>query len=421
MGLYGICLQSSNGVYVTDMDGNTYLDCLSGAGSNNLGYNSYSIAEAYYETAKSIQHTSFSYSPTIHAVELAEALIRITPGDFPKKVMAGLSGSKSCEDAIEVIWKYTQKNTIIVFKHGYHGATWLTKTISGFNPPQAEKFFSLHFSSVLYPTTPQQRDEVLMVIEKKIAEGTIGGVLIEPILADGGVYVPCQGFIPALSSLLKNYGVFLIADEIQSGMGRTGKWWCIEHEQVIPDLLIIGKALAGGYAPISALVGRAELIDSIDTGKQIGTFIGHPPSSAAALETIRLIEAQNLIGNADVIGGKILNGLKELAAQFPDILVGARGRGLLIGLEINIAKNRQACKIFAYRCLEKGIYFGYYGIYQHVLRIAPPLTISIYDAEIMLDVIREVAIEFDKGKIPHSTVEKADKYSIGLVIMENGV
>jgi 4-aminobutyrate aminotransferase-like enzyme len=350
---------------------------------------------------------------------MAENLIRITPGDFPKKALIGLCGSKSCEDAIEVIWKYTRKNTIIVFEHAYHGATWLTKTISGFNPPKAEEFFPLYFFSVSYPTTPQQRDEVLILIEKEIAKGAIGGVFIEPILADAGVYIPCEGFIPALSELLKKYGVILAADETQSGMGRTGKWWCIEHERVIPDMIIIGKSLAGGYAPISALVGRADIIDSIDTGKQIGTFIGHPPSSAAALETIRLIEEQNLIRNADMIGKIILNRLKELVEQFPDILVGARGRGLLIGLEISIAGNRQACKVFAYRCLEKGIYFGYYGIYQHVLRIAPPLTITIRDAEIITDVIREVAIEFSTGAIPKSTIEKVDKYSIGLVIIEN--
>jgi len=295
MGLYGICLAESEGVYIKDVDGNIYLDCLSGAASNNLGYNYHQIADAYYQTAKANPHTSFSYSPTLPAIELAEHLIRITPGTYPKKILLGLNGSKSCEDAIEVIWTYTRKRKIIKFKDAYHGATWLTKSASGFNPPNSKDFYNSYFLNLPYPSDIQIRDKILCQLERELSKGDVGGVLIEPILADAGIIMPCSGFFASMRELLDQYGVLLAVDEIQNGMGRTGKWWSIEHENVIPDLIITGKALAGGYAPISALVGKAELIDSIGSGKQIGTFIGHPPSAAAAVAAIKLIEEINLL------------------------------------------------------------------------------------------------------------------------------
>lgn len=273
MGLYGICFAKSCGVWIEDLDGNIYLDCLTGAASNNLGYSYRQVPNAYYETAKSVPHTSFSYSPTLYPIELAENLIRITPGAHPKKVLLGLCGSKSCEDALEVIWNYTKKKKIIKFQGCYHGATWLSKTASGFNPMHSKQLYNSNFLNFPYPFNIQLKDEVLRSLETELSYGNVGGVLIEPILADAGVLLPCAGFFQSLCELLDKYGVLLAVDEIQSGMGRTGKWWAVEHEKVIPDLVIIGKSLASGYAPISALVGNAEIIDSIETGRQIGTFM----------------------------------------------------------------------------------------------------------------------------------------------------
>jgi 4-aminobutyrate aminotransferase len=418
MGLYGVCLAKGNGSYIEDLDGNKYLDCITGAASNNLGYDYPQIARAYYETALTIPHTSFSYSPTLYPLELADHLIRITPGNHPKKVLLGLSGSKSCEDALEVIWQYTQKPKIIKFQHAYHGATWLSKSASGFDPPRSKDFCDSNFLTYPYPVNAQLQDEVIRQLETDLPKGDVGGVLIEPILTDAGILLPCPGFFESLREILDRYGVLLAVDETQSGMGRTGKWWAIDHEKVTPDLVIIGKALASGYAPISALVGKAELIDSLETGKQIGTFLGHPPSAAAANATIKLIEDTNLLGHVEKVGKRLFEELQEVVAQYPEILTEVRGRGLLLGLEIDIVKNTQACKIFAMRCVEKGVYFGYYGVNQEVLRIAPPLTITDEDAEIIVSTIREVATELSGGFLPKATVEKAHQFAIGLVMCQ---
>ncbi|MCP4353703.1 MAG: aminotransferase class III-fold pyridoxal phosphate-dependent enzyme [Desulfobacterales bacterium] len=417
MGLYGICIAGSCGVCIEDLDGNIYLDCLTGAASNNLGYN-HQIASAYYETAKLIPHTSFSYSPTLYPIELADNLIRITPGTHPKKVLLSLCGSKSCEDALEVIWKYTEKKKIIKFQGAYHGATWLSKTASGFNPACSKELYDSNFLTFPYPFTVQLKDEVLRRLETELSHGNVGGVLIEPVLADAGILLPCAGFFQSLCELLDKCGVLLAVDEIQSGMGRTGKWWAVEHEKIIPDLVIIGKSLASGYAPISALVGNAEVIDSIETGRQIGTFIGHPPSAAAALETIRIIEESDILHHAEKTGNKLFNKLKQLAGEFPGILTEVRGRGLLLGLEIDVSKDKNACKIFATRCVEKGVYFGYYGVKQNVLRIAPPLTVSEQDVDVIVSTIQEVAAETKSGCIPNSTVYKANKFAIGLLMFQ---
>lgn len=418
MGLYGVCISKSQGSYIEDVDGNIYLDCMSGAASNNLGYNFHQIPNIYHKVAKTISHTSFSYSPTKYPVELAENLVRITPGNHDKKALLGLCGSKSCEDAIEIIWKYTNRKKIIKFKNAYHGATWLTKSVSGFVPENSNDFNASCFVNLPYPTSEQTKDYVLKQVKLEMSQNNIGGVLIEPILADAGIVQPCPGFFSSLYDMLQQNKALLAVDEIQSGMGRTGKWWCIEHENIVPDLIITGKALGAGYCPISALVGKAEIIDSIEAGKQIGTFIGHPPSSAAAIETIKVIEENDLVNNAGTKGKKLLTGLHNLTKQFPKILLKARGRGLLIGLEINVSDDKQACKIFATRCAEKGIYFGYLGISQEVLRIAPPLTINDYEINIIINTIKEVAMEMKSNSIPDATIKKANKYAIGLVIIK---
>jgi 4-aminobutyrate aminotransferase-like enzyme len=418
-GLYGICIQKAQGhAWIEDIDGNIYLDCLSGAATNNMGYDN-DIIQSYCKAATIIPHTCFSYSPTAYPIDLAENLIRITPGKHSKKVFLSLWGSKSCEDALEVMWRYTQKKIIIKFKDAYHGATWLSKSASGFNPPKSKRFHDSHFITLPYPTTPELGEQVLHSIESLITTEDIAGVLIETILSDAGIRFPCPGFFSSLEDILKNNGVLLSVDEIQTGMGRTGKWWAIEYENVIPDLLIIGKALAGGYAPISALVGKSEHIDIIETGRQMGgTFSGHPPSAAAALHLIELIEKKNILYNTQAIGERLLSKLTQLVQQYPNILIEARGRGLLIGLEINVSDNPQAGKIFAMRCVEKGVYFGYYGTRQNVLRVAPPLVITEDECDIIVNTIQNVAQEMDRGCIPESTIEKADRYAIGLLVYQ---
>ncbi len=413
-GLYGVAASGGRGVYMIDVDDNSYIDCLAAASTNILGYDNTIVAEAYYNSASKIPNTAFGYTPNRETVDLAEELIKITPGNFPKKVMLGVSGSDANGGAIEAMRRYSGKMGLISFNNAYHGSTGLSQQASGFGALKTGIYQdSSHFIKMEFPTTLKQRDKVLKDMESVLAWGTVGGVMIEPIQGDAGIIVPPEGFLPRLADILHQYNVLLIDDEVQSGMGRTGKWWAVEYEGVIPDLVVSGKGLSGGYAPVSAVIGRADVIDSLEPAQQIFTYTGHGPSAAAALTVIQTIQKNAIVENARTVGDYLLDGLKGAVKKYPDIFIEARGRGLMLGLEINTSSNELANKIFAYRCLEKGIYFGYFGPGQRTIRIEPPLILSKKEADIIINTTLEVADEMHNNKVPESTVIKVKNYALG--------
>jgi 4-aminobutyrate aminotransferase-like enzyme len=415
VGLYGIALSGGDGAYVTDVDGNVYLDCLAAATTNVLGYGRDEVARTYCQVATDLQNSCFPYSPNIHAVELAEQLLRIAPGALAKKVLIGLSGSDSVGGAIEAMRRYTGRRAIIKFDNAYHGSTGLSQQASGFRAlnegiyPPSPDFISLSF-----PVTEQQHERVLARIKTLLASGKVGGIIVEPIQGDAGVRVPYQGFFQQLSGFLAQHRALFIVDEIQSGMGRTGKWWAIEHEGVVPDILVTGKGLSGGYAPISALIGRAEVLDALGPAQHVFTYTGHPPSAAVAAKVLSIIQEEGIIANASHVGNRLLRNLEIIQRRFPEIIVEARGRGLMIGLEIDVSRDLAACKVFATRCVEKGLYVGYFGDAQQVVRIEPPLILTEAQADLVAAVIQDVAAEMSTGHIPPTTQEKVRQFGIGL-------
>ena len=205
--------------------------------------------------------------------------------------------------------------------------------------------------------------------------------------------------------------VVSIDDEVQSGMGRTGEWFACEHEGIIPDIVVMGKGLSAGYAPISAVVGRADVINSLNTASQVFTYMGHSPSTAAASKVIDIIESEDIIKNVAIVGAHLYKGLNEIANKYPENIIEVRGKGLMIAIDIDISKDPLAAKIFAYRCVEKGIYFGYLG--NKIIRVLPPLNISEKESDIIIKVVDEVVEEMHNGNIPGSTVEKVKKYTLG--------
>ncbi|MEQ9218942.1 MAG: aminotransferase class III-fold pyridoxal phosphate-dependent enzyme [Cyclobacteriaceae bacterium] len=413
-GLYSISASSGKGVHIIDLDGNSYIDCLAAASTNILGYDHDEVVDAYTQTAKAIQNTAFGYTPNIESVELAEKLIKITPGDFDKRVMLGVSGSDASGGAIEAARKYTGKMGLISFNYAYHGSTGLSQQASGFSGLKTGVYQdSNDFIKLDFPATLKQRDKALKDIESVLAWGKVGAVMLEPIQGDAGIIVPAEGFMVRLKNLLEDYGVLLIDDEVQSGMGRSGKWWAIEHEVVVPDIVVVGKGLSGGYAPVSAIIGRVDIMESLDTAQQIFTYTGHGPSAAAASKVIDIIMKEDIVKNAADVGAYLLSGLQDAVKKYPEILVEARGKGLMIGLEINTKNIPLANKIFAFRCIEKGIYFGYFGPGQRVIRIEPPLTLSKGEADTILKVVNETAAEIKGEKIPDTTVAKVKNYALG--------
>jgi 4-aminobutyrate aminotransferase len=215
-----------------------------------------------------------------------------------------------------------------------------------------------------------------------------------------------------LREMLYKYKVLLIDDEIQSGMGRTGNWWACNHEDIVPDITVIGKGLSAGYAPVSCIAGRKEVLDALVPAAHLFTFSGHVPSVSVASKVIDIIKDENLIENSRQNGARLLKGLKE-AEKYPDVVVEARGRGFMIGIEINISKDPLASKIFAFRCLEKGIYFGYIGDKQRVIRVLPPLILKEEDCDVIIRIVNETAEEMHNERIPKETIEKVKKFALG--------
>jgi 4-aminobutyrate aminotransferase-like enzyme len=414
-GLYSISHGNGSGVYIQDLDGNVYLDCLAAASSNCLGYSHDEVAQAYFDVATKMQHTCVAYSTNEQCVRLAETLNRLMPGNFQKKTLIGLAGSDSNDGAIEAARKYTGKLGMISFRHAYHGSTGLSQAASGYPALNAGIYPSTdsNFIKMDFPITANDRDRVLRNIESVLAFGQVGAVMVECIQGDGGNLMPAKDFFPQLREMLDKYGALLICDEVQSGMGRTGKWWSYMYEGIMPDMMTCAKGLSGGYAPISTLTGRAEVLDSLDPVQHLLTYTGHPPSSAVACKVIEIIERDGLIENARKVGDRLLAGLKDMEKKYPDVVVEARGRGLQLGIEINISKHRYAGKIFAFRCVEKGLYPGYFGDKQRVIRIHPPLILSESQADIIIKTCHEVADEMQRGLIPNSTEQKVYKYALG--------
>ena len=424
VGLYGIALESGSGPYMKDVDGNVYLDCLAAASVNVLGYGQENIAKRLYTVASSMQNTGFIYSPNTHAVELAEKLISITPGDGPKRVILGLSGSDSNGGAIEAMRRYTHRKGVIHFKNAYHGSTGLSQQASDFNLLNKGIYLKTpFFASVSFPTTPDEAEAALKKIERLLCSGIYGGFIAEVFQGDAGVILPPPGFFRNLKALLEKNHALLIVDEIQSGMGRTGKWWACEHEDIIPDIIVMGKGLGGGFVPISAAVGREEVLDSLEPGQQLFTFTGHPTASLAACLVIDTIKERNLIEKASRVGALLKRKLKELQSCYPDIIIAVRGMGLMIGVEINVSREFFPIKlspkeknavVFATRCAEKGIYVGYFGTKHEVIRIEPPLVIGDFEVFKIIRIMEEVCEEMKNGDIPKETFTNVEKYSKGL-------
>lgn len=414
-GLYGLVLESAHGSVLRDVEGKKYLDFLSAASSVTLGYGRQDIIDSYSKTAKKLTQSCFVYSPNIETIELAKKLIAITPGSFKKKVMFGMSASDSMDGAIKAARKYTQRSGTISFHNAYHGNTGLSAQATGFPGIRNGFLSSDDFFFLNFPTTIIEVTFCLQEAEKYFQTNNIACFIIEPIQGDGGNLVPPANFFFELKKLCEKYGVILIDDEAQSGIGRTGKWWGIEHFHIAPDILVTGKGITGGYIPLGACIGRAEVIDSLEKAQHVFTYSGHPPASAVAKKVLSIIEKEHIIKNVSENGQFFINQLKNLTDQYKHIVnCEVRGIGLQIGLFIQSKNHLSLAILFGIRCLEKGIYVGYFGKNNDVLRIHPPLTITKNEIKHAINILSEVFEEWNNHKFPKSTYRKYKTNCVGL-------
>jgi len=410
---YPLVVESGRGCIIRDVDGNEYIDFNSGLVCMNVGHNHPKVIEAIKKQLERFLHysnTDFYYR---EVVDLAERLCEITPGKFEKKVYYGNSGTEAVEAAIKLAKWHTRKPRFIGFISAFHGRTMGSLSFTASKPVQRRYFFPSMpgVTHIPYPycyrcpfkqTFPDCNywcvdfiDEY--VLQKYVPPEEVAAILFEPIQGEGGYVVPPEGYFQRLKKLADKYGILLIDDEVQAGMGRTGRWFAIEYWEVEPDIICMAKALASGL-PLGATITRAKIMDW-EGGSHASTFGGNPLSCVAAMAVIGTIKEQNLLENAARQGNYIMKRLRELAEQ-SEIIGDVRGKGLMIGVEIVEDKDSKKpapnlAKEIMMRSWKRGVAIITCGV--STLRIAPPLIITreLVDAalEIVEDTIREVERE----------------------------
>jgi len=369
-------IESGQGAVLRDVDGNEYIDFAGGIGAMNIGHGHPKVVAAIQDQAAKLIHCCFMVNPYESAVLLAEKLCQITPGDFPKKAVFLNSGAEAVENAVKVARYATKRQAIVVFDNGYHGRTLLTMTMTtkvkpfklGFGP------FAPEIYRVPFGNIPALQEFFLTGIDAE----NIAAIVAEPVQGEGGFNAPPSDFFPELQKICNDNGILFVMDEIQSGMGRTGKLWGADNWGVIPDLVVLGKSLAAGM-PIAAVVGRDELLDSVHVGGLGGTYSANPVACAAALAVLEVFEAEDMVSKAQKLAKELEDRFTALQQKFDMVgdlhgLGAMRGFALVKGPDAKPA-TEEAGKLTAY-CHQNGLVLLVTGIYGNVVRCLAPFVIT---------------------------------------------
>jgi len=306
---------SARGAMVRDVDGREFIDFGGGIGVMNIGHCHPKVVVAIQDQAEKFHHTCFMVNPYEVGIKLAEKLCQITPGDFAKKALFLNSGAEAVENAVKIARYYTKRPAVIVFENAYHGRTLLTMTMTskvkpykfGFGP-FAPEVYRMPFGDVVGPE--KLKDFFL----KHVNPEAVACVVAEPVQGEGGFIAAPEGYFQVLADICRENGILFVADEIQSGMGRTGKMFAIEHWGVAPDLMTTAKSLGAGM-PISAVVGRQEIMDCVHPFGLGGTYSGNPVAAAAALAVLEVFEEEDMLGKAQALGEKLGPGASKPSAS----------------------------------------------------------------------------------------------------------
>jgi 4-aminobutyrate aminotransferase/(S)-3-amino-2-methylpropionate transaminase len=361
------------------------------------------VVQAVQEQVAKLTHTLFTVTPYVPYIEVCELLNKYTPGNFEKRSALFNSGAEAVENAVKFARKFTGRGEIAVFDHAYHGRTNLTMAMnfkampynSGFGPFAP----GVHHVPMSYPfrdpagmTGEEAAQRAITYMEKRVGAVNLAAVVIEPIQGEGGFIVPAPGFLRTLSAWAKANGIVMVADEVQSGIARTGKWFASYYEEGFePDLVTIAKGVAGGM-PISAVTGRAEIMDSSHPGGIGGTYGGNPVAAAAAVSVLRQIEVGGVLEQALHIESILLPRLREMQAKFP-VIGDVRGRGAMLAIEFVEPGTHNplpsAVDSVVKHCHQNGVLVLNAGTYANVIRFLPPLNIS--DAQLLdaLEVVEQ--------------------------------
>jgi 4-aminobutyrate aminotransferase / (S)-3-amino-2-methylpropionate transaminase / 5-aminovalerate transaminase len=397
-----VFVEAAGGGVLVDADGNSLIDLASGIAVTGVGNAAPEVVDRVVEQVRAFTHTCFMVTPYDSYVEVCEQLAELTPGEHAKKSVLLNSGAEAVENAVKIARAFTGRSAVAVFDHAYHGRTNLTMAMTAKNMPYKHSFgpfaSEVYRAPMSYPfreptpiTGAQAADRAIDMLEKQVGAADLACVVIEPILGEGGFVVPADGFLPRLREWTEAHGIVFVADEIQSGFCRTGDWFACDHEEVVPDLVTTAKGIAGGL-PLSAVTGRAEIMDAVHVGGLGGTYGGNPVACAAALGAIDAMRKHDLAARARDIGEVITRRLTAIAEHQPAV-GDIRGRGAMMAVEIvgtdgHAPEPVRAGSISAY-CHAHGVVTLTCGTYGNVLRFLPPLVMPEALLEEAFDVVAD--------------------------------
>ena len=388
-----IFVKRAKGALIEDVEGNEYIDFGGGIGVVNVGHCNEKVVAAIKEQADQYLHTCFHVSMYEPYIELAKQLNEITPGDFPKKTFFVNSGAEAVENSVKIARYATKRQGIIAFENAFHGRTYMAMTLTskvkpykfGFGPFCPEVYrvpFAYCYRCPFgreYPSCELYCAEYLEdFFVGNVAAESVAAVIAEPIQGEGGFVVPPPGYFKKIKAICERHGILFIMDEIQTGMGRTGKLFASEHYDVVPDIILTGKSLAAGL-PLAGITGRAEIMEMPHVGGLGGTYGGNPIACRAALAVLDLLNTE-FLEKAAVLGEKVRTRFLELQEEF-EIIGDVRGLGPMIGMElVKDPRSKEPApdmaKELVGRCLEKGLIILACGNYGNVIRTLMPLVIT---------------------------------------------
>jgi 4-aminobutyrate aminotransferase/(S)-3-amino-2-methylpropionate transaminase len=382
---FPIYVDRARNAEIWDVEGRRYVDFAGGIAVLNTGHLHPRVQAAVAEQLDRFSHTCFMVTPYEPAVDLAERLNLLAPGSTPKKTAFFNSGAEAVENAVKVARSFTGRPGVIAFSGSFHGRTLMALALTGKVDPYKTGFgpfpAEVHHAPYPYPyrgvSTADAMAGIKRIFKDDMEPERVAAIVVEPVLGEGG-YIPAPfDFIQELRELCDRYGIVMVADEIQTGFGRTGRWFAVEHAGIEPDLVTMAKSLGGGF-PISALTGKAEIMDAPGPGGLGGTYGASPISCAAALAVIDVIEEEGLVDQAQSIGGhvvKVIEGLAETDPRIGEV----RGLGAMVGVEmVKDSDSREPdpdrTKAITNAALEEGLILLSCGIFGNVLRVMVPLT-----------------------------------------------
>ncbi|WP_026234054.1 4-aminobutyrate--2-oxoglutarate transaminase [Thermus oshimai] len=382
----------AQGVRLWDVDGREYLDFAGGIGVMNVGHGHPRVLQAVRAQLERFTHVCFQVTPYEPYVRLAERLALMTPGDFPKKTLFLTTGAEAVENAVKIARAYTNRPAVVALTHSFHGRTLLGMSLTGKASYYKQNFGpfapEVYHAPAPYPYRGVSEAQALEGLEElfrtQVDPERVAAVILEPVLGEGGFIPLSPEYLRAVRRLTAAHGILLVADEIQSGFGRTGRMWAIEHSGVVPDLLTFAKSVAAGL-PLSGVVGRSEVMDAPQPGGLGGTYAGNPLACAAGLAVLEVFAEERLLEKAEALGRRLWEGLERLKARFPQVGE-VRGLGPMVALElVRDPVGKEPAPELAQRVLEaaraRGLILLKAGMFGNVLRVLVPLVASLEEVE----------------------------------------